>query len=80
MKFSLAFWRLKDLEFTKLLPTPILKKKKGPVFAVQLFGPEDKSLFNLEEFSEDKDQVQAIFSQEDKTSTGLIPAQGPAIN
>ena len=75
MKFSLAFWRLKDLEFTKLLPVTDIKKEKGPLFSVQLFGPEDKSLFKLEEFSEDKDLVQVTFSQGDKTSAGLIPAK-----
>ncbi len=75
MKFSLAFWRLKDLEFTRLLPATDIKKEKGPLFSFQLFGPEDKSLFRLEEFSEDKDQVQVTFSQGEKTSAGLIPAK-----
>ena len=75
MKFSLAFWRLKDLEFTKLLPATDIKKEKGSVFSIQLFGAEDKSLFKLEEFSEEKDLAHVTFSQGDKTSTGLIPAK-----
>jgi len=75
MKFSLAFWRLKDLEFTRLLPAAEIKKEKGPGFALQLFGTGDQSLFRLEEFSEDKDQVQVTFSRGDKTSAGLIPAK-----
>ena len=37
MKFNLVFRRLKDLEFTKILPAAQIKKEKGPVFTLQLF-------------------------------------------
>ena len=67
MKFNLVFWRLKDLEFTKLLPAADTKKDKNPLFTLQLFGPEDKPLFRLDEISADKDQVQVTFSQGEKT-------------
>ena len=75
MKFSLVFWRLKDLEFTKLLPAADTKNDKNPIFSFQLLGPEAKSLFRLDEIKADKDQVQVIFSQGEKTSGGIIPAQ-----
>ncbi len=75
MKFNLVFWRLKDLEFTKLLPAANTKKDKNPVFTLQLFGPEAKSLFRLDEITADKDQVQIIFSQGEKTLGASIPAQ-----
>lgn len=75
MKLSLVFWRLKDLEFTRLLPAADAKKDKTPLFTLQLFGPEAKSLFRLNEITTDKDQVQVVFSQGDKTSAGIVPAQ-----
>jgi hypothetical protein len=75
MKLSLVFWRLKDLEFTRLLPAADAKKDKTPLFTLQLFGPEAKSLFRLNEITTDKDQVQVVFSQGDKTSAGIVSAQ-----
>ncbi len=76
MKFNLVFRRCKDLEFSKILPAAQIKKDKGPVFTLQLSGPEDKKLFTLEEFSEDKDQIKVSFTQGDKTLAGLVPAKG----
>jgi Domain of unknown function (DUF4340) len=72
MKLNLVFWRLKDLEFTKLLPTADTKKEKGPLFTLQLLGPEDKLLFKMAEFSEDKDQAKVTFSQGEKALTGIV--------
>ena len=76
MKFNLVFRRCKDLEFSKILPAAQIKKDKGPVFTLQFSGPEDKKLFTLEEFSEDKDQIKVSFTQGDKTLAGLVPGKG----
>lgn len=75
LKFGLALWRLKDAEFTRLLPAAGGTKDKSPGFTLQLFGPEDKPLFRLEEFQGEKDQVQVTFSQGDKTVAAIIPAK-----
>lgn len=75
LKINLVFRRLKDLEFSKMLAAAPGKKEKGPVFSLEFFGLEDKSLFRLEEFSADKDQIRVSFTQGDKTLTGLVPAR-----
>ena len=75
MKFNLVFWRLKDLEFIRLLPPFPTKKEKRPLFTLQLLGPEDKLLFKMEELAENKDQAQVTFSQGEKALTGVIPAK-----
>jgi hypothetical protein len=74
-KFSLVFWRLKDLEFTRLLPAPGANQDKAPGFTLELFGPEDKRLFRLAEFPAEKDQALVAFSQGEKTATAVIPAK-----
>jgi hypothetical protein len=75
LKVTLAFMRLKDLEFTRLLPAAETKKEKVPLYTLLFLGPEDKPLFRLEEISADTDQVQVRFSQEDKTLVGTVPAK-----
>lgn len=75
MKFSLAFWRLKDMEYSRLQNSSDTKNK-APVFTLQLLGPEDKSLFRLEELASEKDQVRVSFTQGEKTLAALIPSKG----
>jgi hypothetical protein len=75
LKFGLALWRLREAEFTRLLPLPDGKKETPPIFTLQLFGSEDKPLFRLEELYGEKDQVQVTFSQNEKTLAALIPAK-----
>lgn len=75
LKFGLALWRLRDAEFTRLLPLPDGKKETSPIFTLKLFGSGDKPLFRLEELQEEKDQVQVRFSQNEKTVAALIPAK-----
>jgi hypothetical protein len=75
LKFGLALWRLKDLEFIRLLPAVDSTKDATPVFTLQLFGPEDKPLFQMEELQTDKDQVRITFSQGEKTVAAMIPAK-----
>jgi hypothetical protein len=77
MKFSLALWRLKDMEYSRL-QNSVDNKNSAPVFTLQLLGPEDKRLFRLEEFAGEKDQIKVIFSQGEKTLTTLIPAKALA--
>jgi hypothetical protein len=75
MKFSLAFWRLKEMEFTRLLPGAETKKEAKPLFTLQLLGAEENPLFRLEEFAGEKDQVQVTFSHGEKNLGALVPAK-----
>lgn len=74
MKFSLAFWRLKEMEFTRLLPVETIKDTK-PLFSLQLLAGEEKPLFRLEEFPGEKDQARVTFAQGEKSLAALIPAK-----
>jgi hypothetical protein len=75
MKFSLAFWRLKEIEFTRLLPLAETKKDTKPLFTLQLLAGEEKPLLRLEEFPGEKDQVQVRFTHGEKTLAALIPTK-----
>lgn len=77
LKFNLVFWKLKDLEFTRLLPAGA-QPGKAPVFLLQLFGAEDKPLFRLAEFPPEKDQTPVAYSLGEKTAMALVPAKALA--
>jgi len=74
-RVNLAFWKLKELEYGKLLK-PADFRNIQPKTSLQLFGPEDKLLFRLEELAIEKDQVQVRFRQAEKDLVGLVPGKG----
>ncbi len=78
LKFGLALWKLRELEYARLLTAADAKKDTAPNFILQLFGPEDKPLFQLEELNLEKDQVKVTFSQGEKTLAALMPAKALA--
>jgi hypothetical protein len=75
MKMSLVFWKLKELEFTQVLPVAGAPKEKTPLFTLKLLGGEEKPLFSLSEFPGEKDQATVAFSQGEKTGTAVVPAK-----
>jgi hypothetical protein len=77
MKFSLAFWRLKDMEYTRLQDSRD-NKNTAPAFTLQLLGPEDKPLFRLDELAGEKNQGRITFTQGEKTLAALMPVKGLA--
>ncbi|WP_449245230.1 DUF4340 domain-containing protein [Desulfobacca acetoxidans] len=74
VKFGLALWRLKEIEYDRLL-APRQAKPSPPVFTLTLVGAEGKPLFRLEELKPEKDLIRVSFSQGQETQTALVPAK-----
>jgi len=60
MKMNLAFWRLKELEFIRLLPNAADLDQATPAFTLQLLGADNALLFRLAEYAADKDQIKVV--------------------
>lgn len=75
MKFNLALWRLKELEFSRFLQNAVELEKTNPLFTIQLLGPDNRLLFRLAEFAQEKDQTLVMFTSGDRTQAAAISSQ-----
>ncbi|MGQ9920733.1 MAG: DUF4340 domain-containing protein, partial [Desulfobacca sp.] len=75
MKVNLALWRLKDLEYGRMLTNVVDVEKTRPLFTIQLLGAENNLLFRLAELQAEKDQVQVIFTVGEQTQAATVSAQ-----